>query len=952
MIIQYSYDEQFKKNMKKLQRKDKGYDLLELDGIGEQLDVNSFSREFFSNKGQTTADVSVDSNSNLDGVSVVHYNNEIAKPIHRLNSYYLAWKYSRRLYNEDIAFNIIQKQFNKEIYINDFHGFGLLPYCFNFSCMDIVCQGLPFVTKIESKAPKHLSSFMGQIIQFVTFACNSILGAVGLADLLICASYFVEKMFEENPTIPKKYLEKQIKQELQSFIYSVNQPFRSAVQSPFSNVSIYDDVFLTKLCDEYVFPNGKKVKKETVKYLQDIFINLMNETLEVTPATFPITTACLAVNEDKEILDEEFLKYISKQNLQFGFMNIYAGKTSTLSSCCRLRSEGETEYFNTFGSGGTKIGSLGVVTLNLPRLAFTSKTKEEFLQKLEENVILAAQINNTKRFLIKKRIDAGHAPLYSLGFMALTKQYSTCGIVGVNEALEILGEDILKEGGKLFVEQMLDKINEVNAKMAKKYGAPHNTEQVPAENCLSGDTLIKTIYGHKKIKDLVGKEIPVFSYDKNIRKPVIKLAKNIRKTIIDAEVYRVWFDNDTYIDATANHKFAKNIRPEGKNIGIYDIQWVRCKDLKKKDSIKHLIKLERERIYYNGLKESHLIYKYFYGDIPNGSVIHHKDENKKNNDISNLECLTDTEHKSLHGSKHVVSTCQCCMCKAKRGEYVGKNNPFYGKKHTQETIDKYSIKISKTLKGVPKTLEHRRKLSISAKNKSEEKTSNWNHGITTETVLKMYCEGITQQEIANKLKCTTGLIQGRLKKCALNHKVVKVEKLNHREDVYDMEIEDTHCFFAGDDVLIHNSSAKLATADRILGFNTKYDIYSNQFIPLVSDADIQDRIKIQGRFDKHMTGGAICHLNIVDQITDYKFMVNLIKHAVKQGVIYAAVNYNLQKCKIGHMTVGTKKKCSICGEIITDNFTRVVGFLVNTKNWHKTRREIDYPNRKWYKELK
>ena len=72
---------------------------------------------------------------------------------------------------------------------------------------------------------------------------------------------------------------------------------------------------------------------------------------------------------------------------------------------------------------------------------------------------------------------------------------------------------------------------------------------------------------------------------------------------------------------------------------------------------------------------------------------------------------------------------------------------------------------------------------------------------------------------------------------------------------------------------------------------------------------------------------------------------------VKKGVVYHAINYNLQRCENGHMTVGKNNICSICGKLITDNFTRAVGFLVNTKNLHKIRREFDYPNRQFYKEI-
>jgi ribonucleoside-triphosphate reductase len=86
--------------------------------------------------------------------------------------------------------------------------------------------------------------------------------------------------------------------------------------------------------------------------------------------------------------------------------------------CCRLRSGTNNEYFNSFGAGSTKIGSLGVVTVNFPRLAMQSETKEEFLEKVSEMYEVTAKINNAKRKIISKRIQLGAAPLYELGYMA------------------------------------------------------------------------------------------------------------------------------------------------------------------------------------------------------------------------------------------------------------------------------------------------------------------------------------------------------------------------------------------------------------------------------------------------------------------------------------------------------------------------------------------------------
>jgi ribonucleoside-triphosphate reductase len=627
-----SYPVEFKELLKKIQRKHPNVDLLEIDGIGSQTDINEYSKKFFG-KIKATADISIDANANIEQVTLLQYHSEMTKPIHRLNTLYQFWKYAKDLYNEDFANLLVEKQLDKTIYIND--AGSLVCYCFNFTCLDIVFMGLPFTTKAKSEPPKNLASFKGQVTNFITTAGNSIAGAVGVADFLICLSWYVEKLRKENIDVPKKYLDKQIKQEIQSFIYDVNQPFRGGLQSFFTNISIYDDVFLSSLCDEYIFTDNSKVSKETVKEMQEVYLDLMNEILHKSPVTFPVTTACFAVDDKKKILDRNFLTFIADKNRKYGFINIYAGATSTLSSCCRLRSSKENiGYTNSFGAGSNKIGSLGVCTINLPRLAYRAKSEEDFMDKVQYYTEFASKVNHVKRYIIKKRIASGHYPLYSLGFMDLKKQYSTCGVIGINEMCEILKKPILTKEGQALVLDTLDIINKVNAIQEKKYKYPTNCEQIPGETV------------------------------------AIKLAE-------------------------VDYALGYNV---------------------KKDQV--------------GLKQ--------------------------------------------------------------------------------------------------------------------------------------------------------------------------------------------------------------------------YKLYSNQFIPLTTEADMYDRIKLQGMFDSSFQGGSICHLNIADEITDSKYIERLIEHAVNQGVIYFAINYNLQACEDDHLHVGKSDKCQVCGKPITNNWTRVVGFLVSVANFHPVRRLEDAPNRKWY----
>lgn len=493
MYFKVSWDQDFQDLMMFLWGK-YGREVFTQNGIGDQLDLNKFSKDFFNNN-TTTADVSIDDNSNIANKNIIDYNFEFSKPLQRYNSHYLLWKQLKTNYGLLEANNIIEKQISGEIYINDFSDIGR-PYCFNFSTYDIALEGLKMAGRMTITKPKSLDSFIRQMEQFTVYAANSTLGATGLADFLIVASYYVDRIIEtgldghikidepNNNSHMFNNIRIYVSEKIRSFIYTLNWQFRGN-QSPFTNISVYDDYFLSELVKDYIFHDGKSPDINTVKKVQKIFIEAMNYELERSTLTFPVTTACFYV-KNGEIKDLEFLDYIAEQNLNFGFINFYYGDSSTLSSCCRLRSDRSNEYFNTFGAGSTKIGSLGVVTQNFPRLAYLSIKTEEpietFKDLIKKSVTTIAKINNCKRNIIKKRIELGAMPLYSLGHMDLSKQYSTYGVNGLNEALEILGFDITNNAGENFVISILDIINKENDKMSNRFKNPHNVEQTPSES--------------------------------------------------------------------------------------------------------------------------------------------------------------------------------------------------------------------------------------------------------------------------------------------------------------------------------------------------------------------------------------------------------------------------------------------------------------------------------------
>lgn len=495
--IKFTYDKEFVDLLKSLDER-----MLDIEGISfEKLDLNKYAREFFEGS-DNVADVSIDPNANVSYKDIVVFRKEITKPFFKLNFFYNIWKKAKELYGTNTANKMVKCHIDGDIYIND--ATECLPYCFNFSAYDIALNGLPFVNKIKSLPPKHLKSFKNQLINFLAVASNHILGATGIADFLIVSSIYVDKILrtKQDSNVYFKSEDdiwRYVKEELVSFIYTINQPLRIS-EAPFVNVSVFDSIFLDKLCNDYKIPEVGEAKKDIVKKVQQIFLEAMNEELERTPITFPVITACFSKDKYNNIKDKEFLDFISKQNLKYGFINIYIGETHTLSSCCRLRSSIKGEYQNSFGAGSVKIGSIGVVTVNLPRLAYLSKKQcnysnciEEvvvlFKHKLEDYVKLAAKINNTRRMVIKRRIELNTMPLYTYGYIDLKKQYSTVGIVGLSEALEMLGLNIKTDEGLAVAKDIMSTLNILLDKLDKEYNYWHNIEQVPAET--SAVTLAK-----------------------------------------------------------------------------------------------------------------------------------------------------------------------------------------------------------------------------------------------------------------------------------------------------------------------------------------------------------------------------------------------------------------------------------------------------------------------------
>ena len=590
-IKSQSYQKDFKEFM--LNMLDKyGIEIFNLNGIGEQLDINQAIKKMAN--ANSVANGSIDSNANAGFTTSITIMHEIAKPNALIQSYYRLWKWLKKNRGLELANKFIEAQITGKFYVNDMHYISYpSPYCFNHSCLAIATQGLVGIDdKNNTLPPKYLRSYFDIIEAYLLIAGNATAGATGISNLLVVASVFLKKMINKGYVDSHVCLKSEedcwiyLKEELTSFIYKLNQPCRGN-QSLFTNISVYDDKFLETIIPETVlFIDGEMYGTDidTVRRVQEIYLDIMNEEQNRVIHTFPVTTACFSSKYNKEtgkneIQDKKFLDFICKKNEQSGFINIYAGDTATLSSCCRLRSDKNNAFFNSFGGASDSIGSMGVVCINLPQLAYRFKDDIESLKtELKHLVELAQEVNYAKRCLLKVSIKKGHLPLYTNGYMDLSKQFSTTGFVGLYNLVEILGKDITTPEGLKLAEEVLSVIENTNDEISEKYKLPVNLEGIPAENTASKLALKDKILGYNNEYSLYSNQFIPLSKRCNLLDR-IKLSAVLDQKCSGGSIMHVTTDGKISLDTMKD--IVQSIIESGVKYFAFNYEINQCKDCEK-----------------------------------------------------------------------------------------------------------------------------------------------------------------------------------------------------------------------------------------------------------------------------------------------------------------------------------------------------------------------------------
>ncbi|MCX0387957.1 ribonucleoside triphosphate reductase [Clostridium perfringens] len=381
---------------------------------------------------------------------------------------------------------IIDAYKNGDMHIHDLGGLTL--YCCGYSLRNIILMGVQGIPNIPTSSPaKHFDAILNQIANLVTIYQNEIMGAVAFNSFDTLLAPYIKK---DNLTY------EEVKQNLQNFIFSINSNSRAGAEPAFTNITF--DLFPPKDLENDPALIGDKIQEFTYEecqkemdMLNKAFYELMNEgDYNGRPFSYPIPTYNINSNFDFDNPNNDMLFEMTGK---FGypyfanFVNSDMDQSDVRSMCCRLNldlRELRKRNGGLFGSGDST-GSIGVVTINLPRLAYKHKNNEkEFFNALKEILIIAKDsLEKKRKWLNDNIINKDMLPAFSTYVGTLKNHFSTIGIVGLNEMCENFnGNNILTEEGMEFSIKVCNFIREELINFQEETGNLYNFEATPAES--------------------------------------------------------------------------------------------------------------------------------------------------------------------------------------------------------------------------------------------------------------------------------------------------------------------------------------------------------------------------------------------------------------------------------------------------------------------------------------
>lgn len=481
--------------------------------IRERID---YMDRYSSSSDNAATSSETDGNANVTMKNVANLEGEVYKTTNRLIQRQRMKNELQKLYPE------VVEQYEKDLnhHIIYTHDEASVPttkfYCQAVSLYPLMTEGVGNIDGVTPSEPNDLQSFSGQITNLAFLLSSQCKGAVAFGEYFIALNYYAVMEFgplwyEKLDCIVstshckiQRTVRDSILKAFKQFVWGVNQPAGNrSYQSPFTNISYYDQTYFHSLFKNFCYPDGSKPEWEAIDTLQRLFMKWFNQIRLKQVLTFPVETFAM-VHDGKDIVDQDYKQLCAEMYAEgHSFFTYISDSADSLASCCRLRNElGENTFSPTSGLTGVMTGSCNVITLNVNR------TVQDFVRyKYKEDAGAGIQMSSLvypelAQYLINilERVYKYHIAfktmLYDLedkgmfaasngGYIYMSKLYSTIGVNGLNEAARFLGMTVSNNPEYIkFLQLILGTIKEQNKLHSvhdRKRPFLFNSEVVPAE---------------------------------------------------------------------------------------------------------------------------------------------------------------------------------------------------------------------------------------------------------------------------------------------------------------------------------------------------------------------------------------------------------------------------------------------------------------------------------------
>ncbi len=744
--------------------------------------------------------------------------------------------------------------------------------------------------------------------------------------------------------------------------------------SAYSNVSIFDRPGLEHLFGDMLYADGTGIDIDYVMFVQEVFMEWFSRGVPTTgePYRFPVVTVNISTDDDGNILDDDFVKLVSKYNTPTGCFNIHSGESSKIASC-PLHPDTEVLIDGHKGIQKSKIGNLGksgketysvYINGEFKTGKFIRTKTDEWYKIVLSNghsvITTPTHLNVTKRGTLKThelvigdKIPVSLQPLdegvgsYNMGYLvgAYVGDGSRTERGGVTFSLNDTTKTHVQESLKQYMENELgSRVNIYNGNRGVVFVTTYSKtvagiidEYVVGNNALEKG-LKNSVYNcslefRQGLYDGLydtdgGNSHRIYTSSERMVSDISTLVSTLGSCTninsVDTRDGR-YSENPNYCVRTyqaLDKRGQYGICERGDGVSWFDIVAIEPYECSHKyaycfemDTDEHLFQLANGIITHNCRLTQSLddMRKYNQDSFGNGGL--------------NI------------GSTHVVTINLPRI--AVRTNYILSES--VGEETNEDRKRTITSILERLMNDAALILDTHRNRILSKR--------------IEQGFFPLIDVGLVDVDTMFSTFGFTGVPEFVE---ILGYDITSEEGIAiagfvmDKMDELSLKISDEYGYaFNVEEVPAESASVTLRDLD-VLKYGDDYaefigkEMYSNQFVPLTYDVPIIDRVTITGRLMAKATGGAIMHLNLDERITNESTMENLIRWVISKGVQHFAINYGFSRCVNGHSTPGIVEKCSDCSGEIEDYLTRIVGYFVPVKSWNKRRQLHDFPNRVAY----